>query len=1016
MKKKLLSVWILILLLGISDTYGQTRTISGLILSGEDYLPLPGVNVTLKGTSQGITSDLDGRFSLQVSNNDVVVFSYVGFLKQEIILGTQTSLEVIMLPDSKMLGEVVVVGYGSETRGDLTGNIASIKGDEIANIPVPNFTEALQGRLAGVFVESASGKVGEGVKVRIRGTSSISSGSDPLYVIDGIPVTATGSLGYSNPLSDINFNDIESFEVLKDASAAAIYGARASNGVVLIATRSGAEGKTKFNFGFQRGLSSPTRLMEWMNAADYVELIRESAINADLIGGTNSTDPDKYPDSWLNFVEDRMTVASGHGDWRSLNIDTDWQRHAFNEDAGTTNLNFSASGGNDKTQFYLSGAYDEQDGILIRNNLTRISTRLNLDHQVSDQFSLGINFGLSRTANNRLSDDFQFNNPLQLTALAPITPVRDPNGQLYDRPVTEYYNNLIDSENASWKLLGFRNLTNLYGEFKFNHTLRFRSELGADILNQNEERFFGSRTNSGLSTNGYGSSKWVRIFNYNTNNYFTYENVFDEKHDLNVVAGMSFQLSERDYTFVEGQEFPLDALKTLASAADIVGGESQFENFSFLSYFARANYKLNNKYLFTASGRLDGSSRFGKENKYGFFPAASAGWMISQEDFLIENTTLSLLKLRTSYGLTGNAEIGNYDHLGLFGTGAYGQFSGLVPDQIPNPDLRWEKTAQFDIGIEFGLFEDRITGELDYYHKNTFDLLLDVPVPGTTGFLVQTQNVGDMKNYGFEVVLNSSNIVKKNFTWTVSLNLARNFNEVTALAEGQTTIPSGASSFLNAITLGEPVGAFYGVAYAGVDPNNGDAIFYSNEERTETTNNFNEAARMILGSPHPKLFGGLTNNFTFENFDASFLFQGVYGNDIFLVGGSYFAANGNWFDNGTKKQMGRWQKPGDVTDIPQARFGTGNGTQPSSRYLSDGSYLRLKTLTVGYSLPSEILDRLKVTSLRVYFIGQNLLTFTNYAGWDPEVNADGLSSFYMANDFYSAPQAKTYSLGINVGF
>src|SRR5690606_4076530 len=375
----------------------------------------------------------------------------------------------------------------------------------------------------------------------------------------------------------------------------------------------------KFHVGFQRGHSSPTRLIEWMNSADYVELTRESAINADLIAGLDSTNPEEYPDSWLKYVEDRMTVASGNGDWKSLKIDTDWQDHAFNKDARTTKLNFSASGGNNQTQFYLSGAFDMQDGILIRNNFERISMRLNLDHQVSDQFSLGMNFGLSRTANNRLSDDFQFNNPLQLVAFAPITPVRNLDGELYDRPVTEYYNNLIDSENALWKLVGFRNLANLYGEFKFHHSLRFRSELGADILNQNEERFFGSRTNSGLSTNGYGSSKWVRIFNYNTNNYFTYENVFDEKHNLNVVAGMAFQMSERDYTFVEGQEFPLDALKTLASAADIIGGESQFENFSFLSYFARANYKWNNKYLFTASSRLDGSSRFGKGNKYGFF-------------------------------------------------------------------------------------------------------------------------------------------------------------------------------------------------------------------------------------------------------------------------------------------------------------------------------------------------------------------------------------------------------------
>jgi len=1015
MKKTLLSTWILLLLFSI-DSVAQTRNVSGLVLSSEDNLPLPGVNITIKGTTRGAISDLDGQYNLQAASADTLIFSFVGFLTQSVPVANKSTIDITLVPDTKVLGEVIVVGYGSVTKGDLTGNIASVKGEEIANIPVPNFTEALQGRMAGVFVESSSGKVGEGVKVRVRGTSSISGGSEPLYVIDGIPVTTGGTLGYSNPLSDINFNDIASFEVLKDASAAAIYGARASNGVVLITTKSGGVGKTKFNVGYQRGVSSPTRLVKWMDASDYVELTRESAINADRIDGIDPTNPNEYPDSWLEYVENRMTTMSGHGDWRSQNINTDWQDQAFNDDAGMTNLNFSASGGNDKTRFYVSGAYDKQDGILIRNTFERISTRLNLDHEVSDKFNLGVNFGLSRTLTNRLSNDNQFNNPLQLIALAPISPVRDLDGNLYDRPVTSYYNNLIDSEDATWQQTGFRNLANIYGEYKFTNTLKFRTEFGADILTQNEERFFGSRTNSGESTNGYGTSQWVRIFNYNTNNYFTYSNVFAERHILDVTAGMSFQMNERNYTYVEGQEFPLDALKTLASAADITGGESTFTNYSFLSYFVRANYKFNNKFLVTASGRIDGSSRFGDNSKYGFFPAASAGWIVSEESFLSGNNTLSLLKLRASFGLTGNAEIGNYDHLGLYRTGAYGQVSGLLPDQIPNPDLVWEKTKQLDIGVEFGLFSDRITGELDYYHKNTFDLLLDVPVPGTTGFLTQTQNIGSMKNYGFEVVLNSSNIIQHNFTWSSSLNISRNINEVTALAEGQTSIPSSSSSLLNSITVGQPVGAFYGVAYAGVDPANGDALFYSNQEKTETTNNYNSAARMILGSPHPKFVGGLTNNFTFGNFDMSLLFQGVYGNDTYLAGGRFFSANGDWFDNGTKDQMNRWRNPGDVTDVPQARFSAGNGTQPSSRYLSDASYLRFKTLTIGYSLPSDILDRFKVASLRVYFTGQNLLTFTNYKGWDPEVNTDYLSSFYMANDFYSAPQAKTFSVGINVGF
>ena len=1001
MRKALLCVIALFTLVFNNEVSAQQRQISGTIISGEDNEPLPGVNVIVKGTTRGAISDLDGRFTIQADANETLVFSFVGFVSQEFAVGNNSTINLTLAPDAKVLGEVVVVGYGSTTKGDLTGNIASVKGSDLATIPVPNFQEALQGRMAGVFVESSSGKLGEGVKIRVRGTTSISGGNDPLYVIDGVPMTTSGGIGLYNPLSDINFNDVESFEVLKDASSAAIYGARGANGVVLITTKSGAKGKTKFNVGIQRGVSSPTRKRDFLNAEQYVELMRES--------GENVGD--------LDFVESRLDRHSGWSDWRSNETDTDWQDQAFNPDAGTTNVNFSAAGGDDKTRFYFSGAYDDQTGILIRNDFERISGRLNLDHSISERFLIGANFGLSRTQNNRLADDNQFNNPIQLVALAPITPIRDLEGQLYDRPTATYYNNLIDSENAEWSNTSFRNISNIFGEFKITDDLKFRSEFGVDIFNQNEEQFFGSRTNLGLSTNGFGRSRWTRIFNYNTNNYLTYNKIFAENHNLEAVAGMSFQKSDRYFTFVEGQEFPLDELRTLASAAEITGGESSETNFTFLSYFARVNYKYANKYLATISARIDGSSRFGVNNRYGFFPAASLGWILTEEGFLKGSDKLSLLKLRGSYGLTGNAEIGNFDHLGLYGTNAYALIPGLSPTQIPNPNLTWEKTAQLNFGVEFALFNDRITGELDYYNKNTTDLLLNVPVPATTGFNTQRQNIGEMQNYGFEIVLNSVNVSKQNFSWNTSLNIARNINRVRELTPGQTSIPPSSSRFLNGVFIGQSIGVFYGPAYAGVDPANGDALYYANAERTETTNNFNDAERMFVGDPNPKFFGGLTNTFKLGDFDLSFMFQGVFGNDIYDGGGGFFAANGDWFDNSTLDQMNRWQNPGDITDIPQARLGECNGCNASSRYLSDGSYVRLRTLTFGYSIPRATLDQFKLSSVRVFFTGQNLLTFTKYKGWDPEVNADYLASnVFQGNDFYSAPQAKTFSLGINVGF
>jgi TonB-linked SusC/RagA family outer membrane protein len=1017
-KTLLIVVWLLTSLSGV-DALAQQRMISGTVSSQDDGLGLPGVNVLIKETSRGVVTDLDGRYSISANVGETLVFSFVGYLSQELEVGQSTVLDVALATDAKVLGEVLVVGYGSTTKGDLTGNISNVKGEDLATVPVVNFQDALQGRMAGVFVQSSSGKLGEGVKIRVRGTTSISGGNDPLYVIDGVPITTGGALGYYNPMADINFNDIESLDVLKDASASAIYGARAANGVVLITTKTGAKGKTKFNVGVQRGVSSPTRTREFLNASEYVELMREGAYNNDLqiYGIDPINNPDEYEGSDLQFVEDRLTRFSGYADWRTGEIDTDWQKQAFNDDAGTLSVNFSASGGDDKTRFFLSAAYDQQTGILIRNDFERISARLNLDHSVSEKFLIGANFSLSRTNNNRLSDDNQFNNPIQLVALAPITPIRDQDGVLYDRPTTTYYNNLIDSENAEWVNVSYRNLTNLFGEYKLSSDLKFRTEFGIDVFNQNEERFFGSRTNTGQSTNGYGLSRWTRIVNYNTNNFFSYNKVFGGIHNLEAILGMSFQRSDQNNTFVEGQEFPLDDLKTLASAAEITGGSSSVTNFSFLSYFARVNYKYGPKYLATLSARMDGSSRFGPNNRYGFFPAASVGWILTEEGFLKGSSSLSLLKLRGSYGLTGNAEIGNFEHLGLYGSASYGLVPGLVPTQIPNPDLTWENTLQADIGIEFGFFSDRITGEIDYYNKNTSDLLLNVPVPATSGFTTQLTNIGKMQNQGVEIVLNSMNVAKPNFTWSTSFNLAKNVNKVKELAPGQSMIPPSSSRFLNAVIIGEPLGVFYGAAYAGVDQANGDALYYSNADRTETTSNYNEAERLVLGDPTPDFIAGLTNTIQFKGFELMFLFQGVFGNQIYDGGGGFFAANGDWFDNSTRDQMARWQKPGDVTDIPQARLGECNGCSASSRYLSDGSYIRFKTLNVGYSFDPKVLSRLKVTSLQVFFTGQNLLTFTDYKGWDPEVSADYLTgNIEIGNDFYSAPQSKTVSLGLNIGF
>lgn len=1022
MKKPLHFIFLSLLFMGF-HTIAQ-RIVSGTV-TDPDGSALPGVTVLVKGTTTGTTSDLDGNYRLSVpEDGGVLVFRFIGFSATEVEIGSRSVIDVALDEDVTELSEVVVTGYGQQLKTDLTGNIAQVSGDDIQNLPVPNFEEAMQGRATGVHIESSNGKLGQGIKVRIRGSSSITADNQPLFVVDGVPIT-TQNVGNPveaavNPLSDINPNDIASIEVLKDASAAAIYGSRASNGVVIITTRTGKSGKTKFNLNYQTGISNPTNKREWLNAEEYVDYLLEGAANSDELDGV----PTDHPDSWSQFVTGRLDRYSGESDWRTGETDTNWEDQAYNEDARNTRVDLSASGGNENTRFFLSGSYVDQEGILVGNSLQRLSSRLNLDHDASDRLTIGMNTSFIRTDNDRVADDNQFSTPIQVIALAPITPVRDSEGNLNDRPVTTYYNGLIDLEGVSRKDITYRNLSNMFASYEILDGLTFRAELGVDLLTQNQERFWADYTNGGEGTNGYGISRWVRVFNYNTKAFFNYNKAINESNQIDFTGGFDFQQSNTSVTRVEGQEFPVNDLKTLASAADIADATGTFTEFSFLSYFGRINYKLNNRYLLTVSTRIDGSSRFGENNKYGFFPAGALGWIITEESFLSDSDLLSFLKLRASYGITGNAGIGNFDHLGLFGAEGYAGTGGLQPTQINNPDLTWEQNAQFDIGIDFGFFNDRINGEIDYYIKKSSDLLLNVNIPGTSGFRTQTQNIGAMENKGVELIINGT-ILNGPVNWTSSFNIAFNKNEVTDLGEVD-IIDDGSSRTMNVVRVGSPLGVFYGAEYAGVDPQNGDALWYTNsgDNPRETTNSFGNAAFVPLGSPNPDYVGGFTNKVAWNGFDLNVFFQFVQGNDVHNVGGVFQAA-GDWFDNPEKSLVDRWREPGDDTDVPKIYFAYGNGGQGrSSRFLYDGSYVRLKAVTLGYSLPQTLVSRARLSSARIYLSGINLMTFTDYPGWDPEVSADYLNvnadgsnnNIFQGNDFYSAPQAKTFTVGVQLGF
>lgn len=1005
----------------LGNLFAQDRTITGKVISSDDKSALPGVNVVAKGTNTGVVTDVDGNYKLSVpASVTKLVYSFVGFTPQEVEIGSRTTIDISLEPDTRQLSEVIVTGYGSQIKREVTGNIAKVNSADIRDMPVPTFDNALQGKAAGVVVNAGGGKLGQGIQIRVRGQSSVSASNEPLYVIDGIPVTTAdlGSFGgNTNPLADINPQDIESIEVLKDASSAAIYGSRAANGVVLVSTKRGKAGKTKVNFGYQYGTSKPTRLVPFLNGTEYRDYYLKAAANSDRIDDIPVADPDSYTSYMQSFFDAQSLGVN--------NVNTDWGKLAF-QDAPLSQYDINLNGGNDKTSFYISGQFLDQKGILIGNGLQRMAGRMNLEHAASSRLKIGMNMGLTRTLNQRVSGDRQFDNPMQMVALPPITPQTDPNTGLPvgtppgDISIPAYYNPLINLGNAYYNSIVHRNITTLYGQFEIVKGLSLRSEFGVDILNQQEELYYNSKTQRNFGAPlGLGQNLFTRVENYNTNNYLTFDKVIGS-HSINAVGGMSFQQSQTKTNFIEGRDFPSDAYRMIQSAARKTDGNSTETNFRFLSYFLRANYKFKDRYLLGVSARIDGSSRFGADSKYGFFPAVSGGWIISEESFLKENKYITFLKLRASFGRTGNAEIGNFPQLGLFAGAPYAGNPGQAPTQLGNPNLRWETTDQWDIGFDFGILGDRLTGEIDYYQKNTSGLLLNVNVPGTTGFATQVRNVGAMKNSGIEFVLNSDNLVG-DFKWKTSFNLARNYNEVTNL--GGQIIEGGLNNMSRAVE-GQPLGTYFTAEYAGVDPENGNALWYKNATLADgsidraTTSVYSQAQRVVAGNPLPKWTGGITNTFSYKGFELSVFFNAQLGQKINFYGvGRFSSANGRFEDNQTTDQLNSWTPTNRNTDIPEARLFFNNGAQPSSRFIYDGSFVRLRNVSISYNVPKAIAAKVRMTSARIFVSGQNLATFTKYKGWDPEVNADDIvTNIAQGYDFYSSPQARTITVGLNIGF
>ncbi len=961
----------------------QDRTIQGTILD-DAGVPLAGATIIVKGTSKGVTTDFDGNFELKVSNDaTILLISYLGFVTQEVNIVGKTTVNIKMAADNMALSEVVVIGYGTEKKALLTGSVSAISSKEIEDLPVSGVDGILQGQASGVQVSQNSGTPGGEMSVRIRGLSSISGSSQPLYIIDGIPVTTGnfGMIGYegqgSSAITDLNPNDIESISILKDASATAIYGARASNGIVLITTKRGKTQKSVVTASVYTGLQRAWNRLDMLNSRQWMEY------RNDL---TNST----------VFTQEQMD---------NITIDTDWQDVIFRT-APINSYELSATGGSDKTKYFVGGTMFKQEGILIGTDYKRLNGRVNLDHELSEKFSIGTSIGLTYSKTNRVEGDQTTQGPLPNGISTPaIFPVYNENGS-YNQ-AGPYSNPVSIANEAINQNFSYRTNSNVYLDYRITPDLTFTTKWGVDFLNFREHAFESRKTVQGAKYNGLGFETYTNVINVVSNNILKYKHDFD-KHKIELLAGYSFESYEYRNSFIRGQDYADDNLQYISAASTIVSASASATDTGLRSYFGRANYNFDNKYLFDASGRFDTSTKFGENNRTGFFPAGSVAWRVTEEEFLKDSNIFSDLKLRASYGLTGNDDISPFLFSELYGNTSYGGQPAIYPSNIPNPDLKWETTRQLNLGLNLGFFNDRLTITADYYDKQTNDLLLSRPLPLSSGFSSITQNVGKVENKGIEVTVSTRNFVG-DFIWSTLFNISGNRNKVLELYNGQPIDDIGRGG--NRIMEGQPIGIFYSFESLGVDPSTGDIVYAD----TNFDGVITSEDRTIVGNPHPDFIGGLTNNFSYKGFDLSVFLQGSYGNDVFN-GSRLYLESLQGGDNQIAAVIRRWQQPGDITDIPRATLDpvATQNKRVSSRFIEDGSYLRIKNVTFGYTLNQKTMQKTFFTSARFYFSVQNLFTFTNYSGLDPEVNYRGDDNSVIGTDFFTYPQAQTFTLGVNL--
>lgn len=1036
--KRILLLCFMLMSIFVSEVWAQDRAVSGKITSSEDGSPLPGVNVVLKGTTVGTVTDINGAYSISVpSSGGTLVFSFIGLETQEIEIGSRAVIDVALAVDSKQLSEIVVVGYGTQERKELTGSVVSIDNSRIETLVAPSFDSQLAGRAAGVQVTTPGGILGQRPIIRIRGVNSLTSSSDPLIVVDGVPMVTSdrSSVVDSNPLANINPADIQSYEVLKDGSATAIYGSRAANGVILITTKRGAKGAAKVNYNGSVGFNEEVSRFDLLNGSQFVEIANEKRTNA---GATP------------------LAVDGG--------VNSDWQDYIFRKGL-VQQHNLGISGGSDATSYFFSLGYSGQESPILANDLTRYSFRANVDHKIADRIKIGTNLSYVHTELNGLNNGANSLSGAVYNAsrMLPNVAILDPENLAFDgfnvQPdgsTLGFGSNLAGPDNnipnIAFVLANnvYRNRVNrlfgtAFGELEIVDGLAFRTQIGTDLTIPSDFLSWDPRHGDGRGRDGYAFMAHNPAYQWNFQNTLNYQKTLADAHSLNVTLGLEYQKTTYSSFTATGQGFPdrhFQQYNLISNAASVQNIGGSYAERGFDSYFGRLNYGYKGKYLLSLSARNDGISDLAEENRRGTFTGGSIGWRISEEDFF-QSTLFSDLKIRASYAEVGNTEIGTLPYAGGFGAVLYGPDPGIAFSRISNNILQWEVSRKTNIGLNTTI--GPVSIEADYFINKIDDMVLDRPVAPSLGVPGGnhgeiSENVGSMTNKGFELRVASQVLESNKFRWNTDFNISFIKNEVTNLISPL----SGGTT--NRTEVGRSVAELYGFQWAGVNPENGNPMYYKEDgsivqynlaqataDRGWKTYNPNSPGDVstaaaapsapdmaFLGNTLPKWMGGWTNQFSYGGFDLEIFTRFSGGN--YIMNETLRGLMGQGFANNHASILDRWTESGQQTDVPKLFSGSDATVwqtgASNSRFVEKGDFVRIQNIVLGYSVPSEALNNTfkgNVSSVRIFAQIQNPFTFTSYSGLDPELNQYS-NQLQFGIDYNNAPIIRTYSMGVSVGF